>query len=163
MAFAARSRGCDWTACAGSEVRTTPMVRVVGSAHAIVPVDPVWPNDFSEPPLPPAEGPTFQPNPRGASPGPLWFRVISLAVSGFTQAPVGFRNSVRSFARSGAEAWVPPQGVPSCRHQGLFQSQSFAFGSPPPDSGAACSVWQGTIVSSLNRPSPWAECCIWSG
>src|SRR5262245_58906858 len=129
----------------------------------MVPVDPVWPKVFSEQPLLPAGEPTLHPSPRGVSPGGLWFLTIRLAVSGLRQAPVSFRNSPRNFARSGAEAWVPPQGAPNWRHQGLFQSQSFALGSPPPASGAACSVWQGTRSSSLNLPSPWAECCILSG
>jgi len=40
------------------------MVRVAGSAHAIVPVDPVWPKVFSEQPLLPANKPTFHPSPR---------------------------------------------------------------------------------------------------
>src|SRR6185503_21185850 len=62
-ASAARSRGCGCTARAGSEVRTTYMVRVAGSAHAMVPVDPVCPKVFSEQPLLPANKPTFQPNP----------------------------------------------------------------------------------------------------
>src|SRR5438876_1059399 len=116
------------------------MVRVACSAQAMVPVEPVWPKVFSEHPLLPADEPTFHPNPRGGSPGGLWFLTISLAVSGLTQAPVSFRNSARNFARSGAEVCVPPQGAPSLRHQGLFQSQSRALGSPPPASGAACSV-----------------------
>src|SRR5207247_9884907 len=111
----------------------------------------------------PADEPTFHANPRGGSPGGLWFLTSSLAVSGLTQAPVSFRNSARNFARSGAEACVPPQGAPSLRHQGLFQSQSRALGSPPPASGAACSVWHETILSSLNRPSPRADCRIRSG
>src|SRR5262245_39914320 len=140
MLSAARSRGWGCTARAGSDVRTTQRVRVAGSPQAIVPVDPLCPKVLSEEPLLPADKPTFHPNPRGVSPGGLWFLSISLAVSGFRQAPVSFRNSARNFARSGAEACVPPQGAPNLRHQGLFQSQSFALGSPPPASGAACSV-----------------------
>ena len=68
-AFPARSRGCGCTARAGSDVSTTQMVWVVGSAQAIVPVDPVWPNVVSEQPLLPADAPTLNPNPRGVSPG----------------------------------------------------------------------------------------------
>ena len=86
------------------------MVRVAGSAHVIVPVDPVWPKVFSEQPLLPAIKPTFHPSPRGVSPGELWFLTISLAVSGFKHAPVSSRNSARNLAMSGAEACVPPQG-----------------------------------------------------
>src|SRR5206468_10919498 len=118
---------------------------------------------FSEQRFPPADAPTFHPKPRDVSPGELWFLTISFAVSGFRQAPVSFRNSARNFLRSGAEACAPPQGAPNLRHQGLFQSQSLALGSPPPASGAACSVWHATMSSSLNRPSPRAECCIRSG
>ena len=142
---------------AGSEVRTTQMVRVAGSAHAIVPVDPVWPKVFSEQPLLPANKPTFHPSPRGVSLGELWFLIISFAVSGFKHAPFSSRNSARNLAMSGAETCAPPQGAPRLRHQTLFQSQFLALGSPPPASGAACSVWHGTMSSSLNRPSPWAE------
>src|SRR5262245_15681033 len=116
----------------------------------MVPVEPVCPKVFSEHPLLPAKAPTFHPNPRGVSPAGLWFLTISLAVSGFRQVPVSLRNSARNFARSGAEAWVPPQGAPNWRHQGLFQSHSLALGSPPPASGAACSIWQETIAASLN-------------
>src|SRR5947209_7756675 len=63
-----RSRGCGFAALAGSEVRITEMVRVAGSAHASVPVEPAWPKVFSEQPLLPAVGPMFQPRPRGATP-----------------------------------------------------------------------------------------------
>ena len=65
---------------------------------------------------------------------------ISLAVAGLMQAPASFRNSASSLPRSGAEACVPPHGAPSSLHHALFQSQPFAFGSPPPASGAANSV-----------------------
>ena len=41
---------------------------VFGSAHAIVPVEPVWPNVASELPLPPAAVPTLNPKPRGVRP-----------------------------------------------------------------------------------------------
>ena len=84
------------------------MVRVAGSAHAIVPVDPVWPKVFSEQPLLPANKPTFHPSPRGVSPGELWFLIISFAVSGFKHAPFSSRNSARNLAMSGAETCVPP-------------------------------------------------------
>ena len=63
-AFAANSRGWSATARAGSEVSTTQMVSVAGSAQAIVPVDPEWPKVFSEHPALPANEPTFSPRPR---------------------------------------------------------------------------------------------------
>src|SRR4026207_2055539 len=119
MASETISRGWGCTARAGSEVRTTQMVRVAGSAQAIVPVEPLCPKVFSEQPLPPADGPMFHPKPRGVRPGGLWLFTISLAVSGFRQAPVSFRNWPRNFARSGAEACAPPQGAPNLRHHGL--------------------------------------------
>jgi hypothetical protein len=147
----------------GSEVNTTHMVRVAGSAHAIVPVEPVCPKVFSEHPAPPKAAPTSSPRPRDFSPGGLWFFTISLAVSGLTAAPFSFRNSPRKRARTGAEACVPPQGAPSFRQYRLFQSHFFAVGSPPPDSGAARSVWHTIMSSSANRPRPCAECFIPSG
>src|SRR5262245_59422628 len=112
---AARSRGCGWTARAGSEVNTTQMVWLAGSAQAIVPVEPVWPNVFSEHPLLPADAPTLNPKPREVSPSRLWLVTMSLAVCGFTAAPFSLRNSPKKRAMSGAEACVPPQGAPSFR------------------------------------------------
>src|SRR4051794_11129181 len=100
----------------------------------IVPVEPVWPKVFSEEPLA-SEEPTTKAKPRGVTSGGLWLAIMRRAVTGFTQAPDWFRNSARNFARSGAEACVPPHGAPSLRQYGLFQSHSLAFGSPPPDSG----------------------------
>src|SRR6185369_11551352 len=105
---------------AGSDVRTTQMVRVAGSAHATVPVDPVWPKVCSEQPLLPANKPTFHPSPRGVSPGELWLLLISFAVSRFKHTPFAPRTSARNLAMSGAEACVPPQGAPRLRHQTLF-------------------------------------------
>src|SRR5204862_1007063 len=102
--------------------------------------------------------PTPNPNPRGVNPSGLWFLIISRAVSDFTALPRAPTNSPRNLATSGAEACVPPQGAPSFRQYGLFQSHSLAWGSPLPDSGAAPSIWQETTSSSLNRPSPSAEC-----
>jgi len=43
------------------------------SAHTSVPVEPVWPNVFSEQPGLPERLPTANPNPRGARPSGLWF------------------------------------------------------------------------------------------
>src|SRR2546428_11681831 len=116
------------------------MVSLAGSAQQSVPVEPVCPKVLSEHPGLPADRPTFIPNPRGASPAGLWLVTINRAVSGLTADPFSYRNSDRNRAISGADAWVPPQGAPRLRQYGLFQSQSLALGSPPPDSGAARSV-----------------------
>src|SRR5262249_55248625 len=138
----------------GSDVSTTQMVSLAGSAQQSVPVEPVWPNVRSEHPGLPDSLPTPNPNPRGTNPAGLWFLIISRAVSGLMTLPRVPMNSPRNLATSGAEACVPPQGAPSFLQYGLFQSHSLACGSPLPDSGAAPSIWQDTMSSSLNRPSP---------
>jgi hypothetical protein len=74
------------------------------SAQAIVPLIPYGQTSFPNTLCSPADNPTFHPNPRGVTPGGLWFRTMSFAVSGFRQAPVSFRKSARNFPRSGAEA-----------------------------------------------------------
>src|SRR5262249_11569663 len=126
----ASSRGWGWTARPGSEVRTTQIVSVAGSAHATVPVEPVCPKVFSEQPGLPAAAPTLSPRPRGVSPAAFWLVAIRFAVSGLTAAPRAYRNSARNLPTSAAEQCAPPQGAPSLRQYGLFQSQSFAAGSP---------------------------------
>src|SRR6516165_3643549 len=154
MRSAASSRGWRCSARPGSDVNTTQMVSLAGSAQQRVPVEPVWPKVRSEQPGLPARLPTPNPNPRGVNPFGLWFLIISRAVSGLMTLPRAPMNSPRNLARSGAEACVPPQGAPSFRQYGLFQSHSLADLSPLPDSGAAPSIWQEIISSSLNRPSP---------
>src|SRR6516164_9489099 len=100
---------------AGRDVSTTQMVSVAGSAQAMVPVEPVCPNVFSEQPGLPAAAPTFNPKPRGVSPFAFWLLAISFAVSGLTTVPVIDRNSASQSATSGAEQWAPPHGAPSFR------------------------------------------------
>jgi len=60
----------------------------------------------------------------------------------------------RNRATSAAEPCAPPHGAARFRQYVLFQSHVAACGSPAPDSGAACSVWQRTVSSSLNPPRP---------
>src|SRR5207248_1107232 len=68
---AASSRGCGSAARPGSDVSTTQIVSIAGSAQASVPVDPECPNVFSEHPALPAAAPTFSPSPRGVSLAPF--------------------------------------------------------------------------------------------
>ncbi len=112
---AASSRGCRRTARPGSDVSTTQMVSLAGSAQQSVPVEPVWPKVRSEQPGLPDSLPTPNPNPRGVNPAGLWFLIISRAVSGLMTLPRAPMNSLRNRATSGAEACVPPQGAPSFR------------------------------------------------
>src|SRR6185503_12056697 len=147
------SRGCRCAPRRGSDVSTTQIVSLAGSAQQSVPVEPVWPKVRSEQPGLPDSLPTPKPNPRGVKSAGLWFLVISRAVSGLTTLPRAPRNSPRNLPTSGAEACVPPQGAPSVRQYRLFQFHSLAVGSPLPDSGAAPSLWQVTMSSRLNRPS----------
>ncbi len=60
---AASSRGWGCTARPGSEVSTTQMVSLAGSAQPIVPVEPVWPKVRPEHPGLPDRSPTANPNP----------------------------------------------------------------------------------------------------
>src|SRR5439155_8035321 len=112
---AASSRGWRCTARRGSDVSTTQMVSLAGSAQQSVPVEPVWPKVCSEHPGLPDALPTPNPNPRGVSLAGLWFLIISRAVSGLITLPRAPMNSPRNLATSGAEACVPPQGAPSFR------------------------------------------------
>src|SRR5262249_42633066 len=63
--FAASSRGCRFAPRRGSDVSTTQMVLLAGSAQQSVPVEPVWPKVRSEHPGLPASLPTASPSPRG--------------------------------------------------------------------------------------------------
>src|SRR5436305_11258535 len=122
---ATSSRGWGCSARPGSDVSTTQMVSLAGSAQQSVPVEPVWPKVCAEHPGLPDSFPTPNPNPRGVNPAELWFLIISRAVSGLTTLPRAPMNSPRNLATSGAEECVPPQGAPSLRQLGLFQSHSF--------------------------------------
>src|SRR5207249_6124604 len=97
---AAISRGWRFTARPGSDVSTTQMVSLAGSAQQSVPVEPVWPKVRSEHPGLPEALPTPNPNPRGVNPAGLWFLVISRAVSGLTTLPRAAMNSPRNLATS---------------------------------------------------------------
>src|SRR5262249_27370060 len=55
----------------GSDVSTTQMVPVAGSAQQSVPVEPLWPNVRAEHPRLPDSSPTANPNPRGVNPAGL--------------------------------------------------------------------------------------------
>src|SRR5207248_6337743 len=79
---AASSRGWRCAPRRGSDVSTTQMVSLAGSAQKSVPVEPVWPKVCSEQPGLPDSLPTPKPNPRDVKPFGLWFLVISRAVWG---------------------------------------------------------------------------------
>src|SRR6516165_1607023 len=68
---AARARGWRSAARLGSDVSTTQMVLLAGSAQQSVPVEPVWPNVRAEHPRLPDSLPTANPNPRGVNPAGL--------------------------------------------------------------------------------------------
>src|SRR5437899_8252751 len=100
---AATSRGWRCPARRGSDVSTTQMVSLAGSAQESVPVEPVWPKVCSEQPGLPDPLPTPNPSPRGETPDGLWFLIINRAVSGLTALPRAPRNSPRNVAMSGAD------------------------------------------------------------
>ena len=103
----------------GSDVSTTQMVSLAGSAQQSVPVEPVWPKVCSEHPGLPDSLPTPNPNPRGVNPAGLWFLIISRAVSGLTTLPRAPMNSPRNLATirrgsvrsSPGSAQLPPVGT----------------------------------------------------
>jgi hypothetical protein len=75
--YAASSRGWGCAARPGSDVTTTHLVSLAGSAQQSVPVEPVWPKVCPEHPGLPDSLPTPNPNPRDVSPARLWFLIIS--------------------------------------------------------------------------------------
>jgi hypothetical protein len=67
----ASCRGCSFDAPAGREVRTTQTRFLAGSAHAMVPVDPVCPKVAPEQPGQLNSIPTSNPSPRDSRPAAL--------------------------------------------------------------------------------------------
>lgn len=124
---------------------TTQIRSRAGSAHAIVPVEPVCPKvDVAQ--LAHTDSiPTSKPSPRDSMPAELWFRIIRLPTSGLNSLPVGCKNSSRNLPTSAADAWTPPHGALAVAKMGCSSPNSL---NPPSHHQIPLPQTQPDIASS---------------
>jgi hypothetical protein len=164
---AASSRGWRFTARRGSDVSTTQIVSLAGSAQQSVPVEPVCPKVCSEHPGLPDPLPTPNPNPRGVNPSGASLHRTSSSAADKKGHPFAKRAPVSIAPLSPtATAFFPtprcetpnrcPSSVPAARH--TLGASRPARHTPPfrwplaAKSTASCSLGRAWTAAAASVP-----------